>query len=98
MGNRSLGRNEVVDLSGPPYTASEVAATLGRVLGRDVKAVVVSPEQHVTALVGAGFSRPIAEAFAEMYAFFNEGRGRLNGDRHVRCDGTLEQTLRSKVG
>ena len=80
----AAGQGGLVDLGGPPYTADDVAATLGRVVGRPVQTVEIPQEQHVGALIESGFSPQIAAVFAEMYAFFLAGKAQPVGDRIVK--------------
>jgi uncharacterized protein YbjT (DUF2867 family) len=90
-------RHVVVDLWGPAYTATQIAQVLGKLLGRPVQATPIPPEAQVQALVQAGFPRPIAEIFAEMYDCFRQGLARPAGDRHVVGKTTLEEVLRPLV-
>ncbi len=100
-------RGEVIDLVGPPYSATEVAQVLSAALGRPVSAVCVPPEGQVPALMGAGLPRELAEAVVELAAV--APRVAPAGDRvHVgttRLEETIAaararsfETLRREVG
>ena len=94
-----LSRFDTYDLTGHLASircpALVIRGAESRVLGREVQAVEVPPEQHVGALVEGGFPPQIAEIFAEMYAFFRSGKVRPVGDRHREMSTPLEDTLRS---
>jgi hypothetical protein len=70
-----------------------VAKALGRVLNKDLEVVDIPPARQSDALVEAGIPRPIADAVAEMFAAFNAGLIRPQGDRHLVGATTKEETI-----
>jgi uncharacterized protein YbjT (DUF2867 family) len=90
-------RSETVDLFGPSYTVRQVADTLGRVLGTDLEVVDIPPAQQSDTLVEAGVPRPLAEAVAEMFAAFNSGLIRPQGDRQLVGAASIEETIKRYV-
>lgn len=91
-------KSEVVDLHGPAYTVRQAAQLLGRALGKELKVVDVPAAQHVDALMKAGFSRNIAESFAEMYDGFAKGRMKPCGDRLVHGKTELTEVIAALTG
>jgi NAD(P)H dehydrogenase (quinone) len=64
----------VVELAGPEdYSPEEVAATLARILGRDIQLVPIPEPGIVPSLKAAGLSDDIAELFREMTVGLNDG-------------------------
>lgn len=84
---------ETIDLIGPMYSPRDLAAALGTSLGRDVQVVDVPPAARVGALVQAGLPQSFAEEVAELYACFDAGRIRPEGDRALTAATTIHQTL-----
>ncbi len=91
-------KSQVVDLHGPAYTVRQAAQMLGRALGRELKVVDVPAAQHVDALMKAGFSRNIAESFAEMYGGFAQGRIKPCGDLLVQGKTELSEVIAGLTG
>jgi uncharacterized protein YbjT (DUF2867 family) len=85
--------SEVIDLIGPMYSPRELAAALGTSLGKAVQVVDVPPAARVGALVQAGLPQSFAEEVAELYACFDAGRVRPQGDRTLTAATTIQQTL-----
>lgn len=87
---------QVVHLHGPAeYAPSDVAATLARLLSRDVTPVLIPREHRVGALSAAGLTADLAELFAEMGTGIDEGLVAFDaGARDVRGATTLEEVLR----
>ena len=90
-------QSEVVDLHGPAYSIRELAQKLGAALGKELTVVDVPPAGHVDALMQGGFSRQVAEIFAEMYAGFGSGTIRPSGDRMVQGKTTIDEVIQSLV-
>ena len=86
--------SEVIDLVGPTYSPRELAAALGATLGREIQVVDVPPVARIGALVQAGLPQSFAEEVAELYACFDAGRIRPQGDRVLAATTTIEETLR----
>jgi uncharacterized protein YbjT (DUF2867 family) len=86
-------RSEIVDLFGPSYSARQVAGALGRALGRDLQVVDIPPARHSDSLVEAGIPRPVADAIAEMFAAFNAGLIKPQGDRHLDGTTTIDDVV-----
>jgi uncharacterized protein YbjT (DUF2867 family) len=76
---------EIVDIVGPVYGGSEVAAAL------DARLIEVPPEEQVRTLMQFGLPVQMAQAIAELYACL--ARVTPAGDRLVAGATTLEQTI-----
>ena len=62
------------ELSGPAgITYGEVAATLSKVLGREVRYVPITPEQYKQGALGAGIPEPYADALVDLTRYYREG-------------------------
>ncbi len=86
----------IVELEGPRrYAMRDVAAELGAVLGRTVKAEVVPPEKHMGLYESAGMTPSAANLLAEMIAGFNSGWIQFEGAgaEHVRGRTELRTVL-----
>jgi uncharacterized protein YbjT (DUF2867 family) len=90
--------SEVVDLIGPVYSPRDLASALGARLGRSLEVVDVPPADRVGALVQAGLPQSFAEEVAELYACFDAGRIRPQGERALTATTTIQETLASMVG
>jgi uncharacterized protein YbjT (DUF2867 family) len=90
-------RSENVDLLGPPASEVEVAALLGRILGKPVQLVQVPPEGRIPALLQSGMTRSLAELYGEMLDGFGRGIVRPRGDRLVEGKTPIEETLRAII-
>ena len=85
--------SEVIDLVGPMYSPRDLASALGAQLGRSLQVVDVPPPARVGALVQAGLPQSFAEEVAELYACFDSGRIRPQGERALTATTTIEETL-----
>jgi uncharacterized protein YbjT (DUF2867 family) len=85
--------SEVVDLIGPAYSARDLALALGNSLGRQLEIIDVPPLARVGALVQAGLPQSFAEEVAELYACFEAGRIRPQGDRAMTATTTIHEVL-----
>ena len=92
---RQPATSEIVDLQGPSYSATDVAAKLGAALGKPLQVVVVPPAEWVNAMTQAGVPRPFAEVYADMYAGFNSGRIRPVGDRLVDGRTPIDEVIQT---
>ena len=80
----------IVELAGPrDVTPEDVAATVSRKLGREVKLLPLPAEAAGPALEQAGFSPGIARLFAEMYGAVNSGHMGWEGGAVVSKRGRL---------
>jgi uncharacterized protein YbjT (DUF2867 family) len=86
-------RAERIDVLGPPYTIRQVAEALGCVLGKDLEVVDIPAARQSDTLVEAGIPRLIADAVAEMFAAFNAGLIKPQGDRCLVGATTIEETI-----
>ena len=91
-------KSEVVDLVGPAYSHRQVAEKIGQALGKSLKIVDIPAAGHVDALVQAGFSKGLAQEFAEMYAGFAGGGITPKGDRLVQGKTAIDETIKAAVG
>jgi uncharacterized protein YbjT (DUF2867 family) len=91
----------VIELSGPTdVSPNDVAATLGRVLGRPVKVVEAPLEAVVPTVTSFGVSQNMAGLFRGMYEGLANGKVAWEGGsaEAVRGSTTLEATLRALTG
>jgi len=91
-------KSEVVDLLGPLYSQRQVAEKLGKALGKPVNVVAVPREGWVPGLMQGGFSKNLAELYAEMSDAFANGLVSPKGDRIVQGTTRLEDTLPHVLG
>jgi uncharacterized protein YbjT (DUF2867 family) len=89
--------SEVLDLSGPSYSARQVAALLSEALAKPIRVVHIPADQHVAALTRAGLSPEFARSVAELYACFASGRIQARGDRSLTGATQLTDTLRAAL-
>jgi len=90
----------VIELSGPrDFTPEDVAAAVGRVLGREVRVQGVPLEAVIPAMAAAGLTAGAAALMQEMYGGVNDGRIDFEGGGAVRKRGTLgpEDALRPSL-
>ncbi|MGO1562699.1 MAG: NmrA family NAD(P)-binding protein [Actinomycetaceae bacterium] len=92
------GVGETVDVLGPGYTEREVAAHLGRALGRELHVAVVPEDAWAQTLREAGFQAHVAESLAELYRADAAGLLAPRGDRTVRVTAPIEDTIAAVVG
>lgn len=90
-------KSEIVDLQGPAYSYRQVAEKLGRALGKTLKVVDIPAAGHVSALVQAGFSKNLAQEFAEMYAGLASGKIAPRGDRLVQGKTGIDEVIQAAV-
>lgn len=91
------GASEVIDLEAPSYTERQVAATLGALLGRQLRVVTVPRPGWLGALTGAGVPPLVAAELVELYDAEHSRVLRPAGDRRLRCTTELGDTLRHVV-
>jgi uncharacterized protein YbjT (DUF2867 family) len=85
--------SEVIDLAGPLYSSRELATALGSALGKQLQVVDVPAVARAGALMQAGLPQPFAETVAELYACFESGRVRPEGDRALAGATTIHDVL-----
>jgi uncharacterized protein YbjT (DUF2867 family) len=91
-------RSEVIDLHGPAYSPRQLAAKIGKAIGKTLNVVEIPPPGHVAAYQQAGMSKQLAEAFAEMQAGFASGAIQPRGDRSEKGATTFDEVLPSLLG
>jgi uncharacterized protein YbjT (DUF2867 family) len=85
--------SEVIDLTGPSYSSRDLALALGSALGKELQVVDVPAAARAGALMQAGLPQPFAETVAELYACFESGRVRPEGDRALAGATTIHDVL-----
>jgi uncharacterized protein YbjT (DUF2867 family) len=86
----------VIELAGPhDLTPAEVAATVGKLLGRDVKPIHVSGDAIVNTLTGFGISKAVASLFREMAEAIDSGRVDWETKNVTRGTTSAETVLRT---
>lgn len=84
----------ITELAGPvDVKPTEVAAAIGKILGREVKAIQIPEEGIVPALKQAGLSDHLAELFREMTVALNNGHMTWT-QKPLRGKISLEESLR----
>lgn len=93
------GRQVVVGLAGPvDVTSAEVAAAVGRILGRPVTLAPSPPEAATAALSAVGVPPAWAALYQEMYQGLASGRVAFATGPEIRGTVGLEVGLRSLLG
>ncbi|HWE31339.1 MAG TPA: NmrA family NAD(P)-binding protein [Polyangia bacterium] len=88
---------KVIELVGPrEYTAEDVAAAFGRVLGRPIKLIAVPEAGIEPALLQSGMKPKMAALYREMIAAFRNGKLTFAEPRRGRVE--LEEVVRGIVG
>jgi uncharacterized protein YbjT (DUF2867 family) len=91
----------VIELSGPvDLSPNDVAAVLGRVLGRTVKVAEAPIDAVVPTFTSFGISQNVSELFRDMYVGLANGKVAWegNGAEAVRGTTSIEETLRALTG
>lgn len=86
-------KSEIIDLLGPSYTVEEIAAKLGKALGKSLNVVNIPQDAWVPSLVQAGIPPAHAAVFAEMYNAFNQGIIKPKGDRSVHGKASIDSVI-----
>ncbi len=84
---------EIIDVLGPRYSMTEVVDRLSDAIGKPLTRIDIPQSGWVDALAGAGFSRHIAEVFAETYAAYAAGLFEPTGDRVVIGETEIDQVI-----
>ncbi|HEX6239552.1 MAG TPA: NAD(P)H-binding protein [Polyangiales bacterium] len=84
----------VVDVQGPSYSARDIAAQLGKALGRELRLVDVPEPVQLDMLGQAGLPDEFARALVALFACYRPGRLPAAGERVWRGSTPLETTLR----
>lgn len=86
-------KSQIVDL-GTSHTVAEIAAVVGRLLGKSVEVQEAPLEAVGPALIGAGLSADLAGLYAEMTAGVHRGLVVFaGGSRHVESTEPLEKVF-----
>jgi uncharacterized protein YbjT (DUF2867 family)/FixJ family two-component response regulator len=91
------GKN-VIDLGGPEdHSSTDVAGTLGKLLGKRVHVASVPRDAQVGAMTSMGVGREMAELYVELYDGLREGKLTWEADtaKHARGKITLAHFLAS---
>jgi uncharacterized protein YbjT (DUF2867 family) len=88
-------KSTVIDITGPAYTAAQVAALIAERIGKPVKVVTIPEPGWLGALMQGGLSKDIAGLYVEMYTAFSKGLARPCGDRMAQGTTTLEEVLKT---
>ncbi|MGO2519103.1 MAG: NmrA family NAD(P)-binding protein [Microbacterium sp.] len=86
-------QHQSIDVLGPEYTEREVASLLGRKLGRELQVIVLPEEKWAATLVDAGLPPSAATQLAELYRADEDGLLAPRGDRIIRTDTPIEETI-----
>jgi uncharacterized protein YbjT (DUF2867 family) len=85
--------NNIIDLAGPAYSPRQLAEALGTSLGKLLQVVDVPAPARAGALVQAGLPQAFADEVAELYACFDGGRVRPEGNRALTATTTIQEVL-----
>lgn len=85
--------SEIVDLVGPSYSSTEMAAVLGDALRRKLTIVEV-PREEQESMLRRWMAPEAARAMFETFECIGSGRIPLRGQRTIRAQTRLEQVLR----
>ena len=91
------GKSEIIELAGPrDYSSREIAAVLGKILGKPVEVAQAPLDAVVPTFTSFGISTNIAELFREMYDGIAKGLVKFEGKgtRLVRGNVDAEAALR----
>lgn len=86
--------SDVVDLTGPTYSARQLAQKIGEALGKTLPIVQIPAEQHVKTLTDSGVPPNFAELLAELYAGFEKGFIAPVGDRRLHGATPIDEVIR----
>lgn len=90
------GKAGVIELAGPAdLTPAEVASTVGKLLGREVKPIHVSGDAIVSTLTGFGISKAVSSLFREMAEAIDNGRVDWETKNVTRGTTSAETVLRT---
>ncbi len=87
---------EIIELAGFWTSPAETAAAVGKVLGREVKAVAV-PEDQWIEILSRHNSPKNAESLAEMFAGFNSGRVKYETENQIAGKIAIEDFMREAL-
>jgi len=90
-------RSEIIDLLGPSYSSRQLAAALGRALGKNLHVVELPPPAHADTFRKFGASRSAAEALVEMFACVASGRITPHGDRTEQGTTEIDEVIRGAL-
>jgi uncharacterized protein YbjT (DUF2867 family) len=91
-------RHQILDLSGPrDYSPADIAAVVGKLLGKKIAAQRSPLDQLVPTMTGFGFSTEMAELFRELTAGINDGRIKPGEGLPVRGSTPPEEVLGALV-
>jgi uncharacterized protein YbjT (DUF2867 family) len=91
----------ILELSGPTdLTPTDVAAIVGKILGKPIQLVEAPLEGVVPTFMSFGISSNVSELYRDMYAGFRSGRVVFEGGKAEARRGStsLEETLRRLAG
>jgi uncharacterized protein YbjT (DUF2867 family) len=91
-------KSEVIDFLGPLNSQRQVGEKLSKILGKPIQVIEVPREGWVPGLMQAGFTKSLAELFAEMNDAFARGLVTPKGDRTVQGTTSLDETLPRVLG
>ncbi len=86
-------QSTIIDIMGPAYNATEIAAILGEHLGKDLQVVPIPPEGWHAALTQGGLSSHFADLYVEMYTGMGQGLAQQKGDKLIQGKTTLQTVV-----
>jgi uncharacterized protein YbjT (DUF2867 family) len=92
-------KNTVVDLAGPPVTFREIAATLTKILGKEIRVQEAPTAAIVPTFTSMGLTADMAALYQEMIEGITTGRVKWGpSDRRVVGTTSPETVLRGMLG
>jgi uncharacterized protein YbjT (DUF2867 family) len=85
--------HEIIDVLGPVYSERELAAAVGKAIGKSLTVTPSPRHEWEPTLTAAGVSAEAAELLAELYEAAGHGLLHPVGDRQVIGDTPIEATL-----
>ena len=89
---------QVVELGGPPVSANDVAAAIGRITGKPMRVQEAPLDAVVPTFTGFGMPKDLAELYREMIEAMAHGRVKFEGThRKIPTTTSIETFLRGAL-
>ncbi|WP_424358862.1 NAD(P)H-binding protein [Methanocella sp. MCL-LM] len=96
---RKAPQQRVFEITGPrPYSSADIAQVFGHVLGREVNATQILPQDWESTLLQAGFSKDAAKNLMLMTQMVVDGKTGCETPNPVRLPTDFESYLKKSIG